>query len=798
MTATGRWLVAVALTAGLANAQSAPKPKRPYIGYICAAGAQRGSVVRVTAGGQSLRGAKRVIVSGEGVSGTVIRHRRTPWLLNGDERRAVAQALRQMANRKAAADARDRARKRKRPAAKKKNPGKPDAAKKKPLPLPDHPMLKNLESLTPKELRRVAYEFLDRARRAQLSAQIAEAVEIEVRVAAGALPGERELRIWTPQGLTNPVPFQVGLMPEFFEQEPNDYPTSPQPVVDLPRVLNGQVSFKDIDRFRFRAKRGQKLVIEAQARRLVPYLADAVPGWFQATLALYDAAGDEVSFVDDYRFDPDPVLFFEVQESGEYVLEIRDAIYRGREDFVYRITVAERPFITSVFPLGGPEGSMTIAEVGGWNLPWDYVVLDTWPGPGRIRQTTWNSAGPRTNTIHYAVGELPECIETEPDDGTEQQIPLPMIVNGRISGAGEVDVFRFEGRIGKEIVAEVQARRLGSPLDSLLQLTDAAGNVLAWNDDHMDKGAGLVTHQADSYVRAKLPASGAYSVRVSDAQGHGGLAYGYRLRISPPRPDFEVIVTPASLNTAWGTLIPVTAHAVRKDGFEGEIELILEDAPEGLLLSGGRIPAGRDSVRMTLAPPPKRSDRPLRPKIVARARVAGRTVTRRAIPAEDMMQAFGLRHLVQAKHLLVDLSRTRRRGPAMRLASDRPARIPAGGSAEVRVVTPRSPKLDQFKFVLSDPPAGVSLRRVKAKGQSLILVVAAERGKAQLGLAQNLIVEAYTKYVPGKGGGKRNAKGKGKGKAKAKAKTKGKAKAAQQTRLVFAGVLPAVPFVIVR
>ena len=39
-------------------------------------------------------------------------------------------------------------------------------------------------------------------------------------------------------------------------------------------------------------------------------------------------------------------------------------------------------------------------------------------------------------------------------------------------------------------MAEVYARRLDSPLDSVLKLTDAAGKQLAFNDDHEDKGAG--------------------------------------------------------------------------------------------------------------------------------------------------------------------------------------------------------------------------------------------------------------------------------------------------------------------
>ena len=102
---------------------------------------------------------------------------------------------------------------------------------------------------------------------------------------------------------------------------------------------------------------------------MIPYMADAVPGWFQPVLALYDAKGKEVAYDDDYRFKPDPVIFFEVPKDGEYVLAIYDAIYRGREDFVYRITIGELPFVTSIFPLGGRRGRTGHrSSMKGWNL----------------------------------------------------------------------------------------------------------------------------------------------------------------------------------------------------------------------------------------------------------------------------------------------------------------------------------------------------------------------------------------------------------------------------------------------
>jgi hypothetical protein len=112
-----------------------------------------------------------------------------------------------------------------------------------------------------------------------------------------------------------------------------------------------------------------------------------------------------------------------------------------------------------------------------------------------------------------------------------------VIVNGRIDRPNDQDVFRFEGRAGQQIIAEVDACRLDSPLDSVLELTDAAVKRLAFNDDHEDKARTLETHHADSLIEFTLPADGTYFLRMKDVQQQGGPEYAYRLRISPPRPD---------------------------------------------------------------------------------------------------------------------------------------------------------------------------------------------------------------------------------------------------------------------
>ena len=157
---------------------------------------------------------------------------------------------------------------------------------------------------------------------------------------------------------------------------------------------------------------------------LIPYLADAVPGWFQATLALYDAAGKELTYDDDYRFHPDPVLFYKVPADGQYTLEIKDAIYRGRPDFVYRIAAGELPFVTSIFPLGGRAGEQTTVALTGWNLPTQKLTMDARGKVRGIYPLSVSKGEMTSNTVPFAVDYLPECLEKEPNDSLQTAQPV--------------------------------------------------------------------------------------------------------------------------------------------------------------------------------------------------------------------------------------------------------------------------------------------------------------------------------------------------------------------------------------
>ncbi|MCX7825375.1 MAG: PPC domain-containing protein [Verrucomicrobiae bacterium] len=613
----------------LAFAFAAEAQQRPYIGFVYPAGGKQGATFQIKIGGQYLEGVNGVYVSGEGVEAKVLEYNKQ---LNPQEVMLLREQLNDL---------------------KKGSSGKSEET----------------QALITKLEKRLAEYVQEPA-----NAAVANTLIAEVRIAGDAKPGDREIRVETPRGLSNPLVFNIGQLPEYTAPP---LPTSPKQVlgkegdslrrrtlrdvvnIKVPCIINGQIFSGCVDRYRFQAKKGQHIVIFALARTLVPYIADAVPGWFQAVLALHDAQGNEVAYTDDYRFKPDPVLFCEIPKDGEYVFSIYDAIYRGREDFVYRITIGELPFVTSIFPLGGRVGSDVVVEMKGWNLPTTQLTPNTKGAEPGIYPIAVRKEGFLSNRMLFALDTLPETYDREPNNlqGNAQRVTLPVIINGRIERPDDWDVFQFEGRAGDTIAVEVSARQLDSPLDSKIKLTDATGKQIAFNDDRGDifvgqhTTPGLNTHHADSYLTAKLPATGTYYVHLRDTQGFGGEEYAYRLRISQLQPDFELRVVPSSVGVRSGGGSSVTVYALRKDGFAGDIKLGLRDAPPGFSLSG-TIDGGTNQTHATLSVPADVTGDPVNLIVEDRATINGKEVVREAVPAEDVMQAFLWRHLVPAREFL--------------------------------------------------------------------------------------------------------------------------------------------------
>lgn len=125
----------------------------------------------------------------------------------------------------------------------------------------------------------------------------------------------------------------------------------------------------------------------------------------------------------------------------------------------------------------------------------------------------------------FMIDDLPVVAEgaTNRAPGSAQRVSPPVAVEGHCEELA-YDYFRFKARKGQPLTIEVVANRLGSPLDPVLRVLDAAGNELAYCDD--DPAAG-----SDARLRFIAPATGEYLVELRDVGYQGGRKYRYRLRL---------------------------------------------------------------------------------------------------------------------------------------------------------------------------------------------------------------------------------------------------------------------------
>jgi hypothetical protein len=561
-------------------------------------------------------------------------------------------------------------------------------------------------------------------------------VKFSLAIAPDAALGERELRILNAGGVSNRFRFIVGDLPEIMEVEPNSEKSAPQKIASLPVVIDGQILENDRDYFRFPAKAGATLVLSVEARSLLPFIADAVPGWFDPQLTVYDASGKQVAFADDNRFRPDPLLFFRAPTDGEYTVELRDIVYRGRGDFVYRLTIAERPYVTDVFPLGGKRGSEMAVEYRGVNLA---------ATRGRVLVPADAGRKITVSGLPFGVSDLAAVREVEPNDTFEraQRIAPPVIVDGRIDKPGDVDYFVFSAKKDDKLVLQVQARRLGSPMDSVLTLYDAKRNQVAENDDWNDPLEAILTHNADSRILYTFPAAGDYYLRLRDIQGKGGEEYAYRLVLDVPHPDFTLRIAPDNPRLGVGDTAAIAVAAIRHDDFAGEIKLAVENLPAGYTASEALIAAGQNEGRMTITSPAGAAPCVLSPVITGMAAIGKDTVMRRAESAESLMQAFAYTHVLPTRQLFLAVIP----GTAYTLASS----LAAGKVLEVK---PESDTPIVIKVLRKDGvKAGVTIPAVRLANGTIStkgVFVAPEKDEAEIvlnvakdakvGLRQDMIV----------------------------------------------------------
>jgi hypothetical protein len=415
-------------------------------------------------------------------------------------------------------------------------------------------------------------------------------VKATLKVAADCRLGEHAARVRTASGLSELRTFYVGALPNIDEKEPNNDFHHPQRI-PLNVTVNGVVDNEDVDYFAFGAKKGQRITAEIEGMRLGETL-------FDPYIAILDGKRFELATCDDAPLlGQDAVVSVIIPADGTYVVQVRDSAYGGNGACHYRLHVGTFPRPTAVVPAGGKLGQeVEVLFLGDPAGPMRQKIKLPAQPQEKFGVFAQDQGGVAPSPIPFRLSEYGNVVEVEPNDTPQQGTPgtLPVAFNGVIDKPGDVDYFRFEAKKGETYDVQCYARRLGSPLDSVMTIGVVGGGAIASNDDAVGP---------DSYLRFTAPEDKEYYVSVTDHLHQGGPTYFYRIEFTPVRPRVTLSIPKVSLfsqerqtivvprGNRYATLI----NAARAD-LGGDLVLGATGLPNGVTVHAENMPAGLDTM----------------------------------------------------------------------------------------------------------------------------------------------------------------------------------------------------------
>lgn len=454
-----------------------------------------------------------------------------------------------------------------------------------------------------------------------------------VSIADEVPPGTYECRVLGRYGLSTPLAFAVGSLPEVLEQGNNNSLDSPMPL-EIDSLVNGRSGGDKFDIYQFTAMAGQRVLIQCQTLR--------VDSQMDASLVLLDASGNRLA-TSRNALRSEPLIDFTAPADGEYRVQVYDATYRGGESFVYRLSVSTHPHLDFVFPPAGMPGTTGKFTLYGRNLPdaqpaagvtidgmpleqreVEITIPTDTPGPAvplvsklvapidaeaRGFEYRLDTADATSNAVFIAFATATAVPEQEMNDDREQpqRVPVPCEVVGQFYPRRDQDWFAFDAQAGESFAIEVFSQRWGLPTDPALLVQHVQTNEqgeqqvrdIQESDDLEEKfdNPPFDGFRRDPAVVFTADVEGTYRVLVRDlyAGSSPDPRHVYSMSIGPPRPDFRLLATfkdfavadpdqtlPGAPILRQGGTAPAVVQVFRRSGFKGPVTVSASGLPPGV------------------------------------------------------------------------------------------------------------------------------------------------------------------------------------------------------------------------
>ncbi len=349
-------------------------------------------------------------------------------------------------------------------------------------------------------------------------------VKVTVTISPDCRLGEHSFRLRTATGVSDLRTFWIGAFPCVDEIEPNSEFDKPQPIA-LNTTVHGSIGGEDVDYFVVECKKGQRLSVEVEAQRLGT-------GFWDPYVAILDAKRFELVYNDDSPLiGQDGRCSVIVPNDGKYIVQIRESSFGGGAQ--YRLHIGTFALPTGVIPAGGKPGEeLEVTFVGDPSGPIKQKVKLPAAPDENFRLHCQTPDGISPTGFKFRIANLTNVVETPSaaaPAGAPSGGPAPVAFNGTISKPDETKYFKFAAKKGQVFDIHCYARRLGSPLDPVMHVSDTApNNALGTYRAGADDAIG-----PDSYFRFAVPEDKEYFIWVHDHLRKGGPDYFFRVEVTP-------------------------------------------------------------------------------------------------------------------------------------------------------------------------------------------------------------------------------------------------------------------------
>lgn len=459
-----------------------------------------------------------------------------------------------------------------------------------------------------------------------------------VSIAPDAPTGVYDARVMSRLGVSSARAFSVGKLAELTRTKPNN---SAETALALPAnsICNATMTKRAVDFYSFAGAKGKRVVVECAAvgidSRLTPVLIIA------------DAQGRDLAVNRTTG-----ILDFTPPADGTYLIKVSDLTFQGGERHFYRLALQE-------VAAGAPAPRLPQTQM---------VSAMSWPPVG-LAATAKDS-------------------EKEPNNkpAEAQKITLPCDIAGSFYPAADVDTFEFTAKKGETWWVEVASERLGLNTDPFVlvqrvmpdgkftdvaELYDIAPPMKVSSNGYSYDGPVYDAGSPDVNGKFEVKEDGTYRLQVRDLFGgtRSDANNIYRLIVRQAAPDFSLaswavhmtlrngdraaLSKPMALRAGDSRVFEVAV--VRRDGFDGEIDIAMESLPSGVSAAGLRIGKGKSVGHLVITAASDAKPGFSAAKITGRATINGATVARDCRVASTEWPVKDAKGEIPAPRLMADV-----------------------------------------------------------------------------------------------------------------------------------------------